>query len=134
MTMSDIDSDNVSDAAETAADEFEDIDDETDVSDRKKSFFGWWLKGVGIVAAALLLLGPPLFIAGVHAGVFVVEPFVFGGEQIEVARYIEWFVLAMLAAVAVTTVIAIFVKAPGEYLAAGSRALAALGGGSDDSE
>jgi hypothetical protein len=132
--MSDIGSDDVQDAAETAADEFEEIDDETDVTDRQKSFFGWWLKGVGIVIAALVVLGPTLFIAGVHAGVFVVEPFVIGGERISVARYIEWFILAMLAAVTVTTVIAILVKAPGDYLAAGARALAALGGGSDSEE
>jgi len=69
-----VDSDDAQDAAETAADEFEDIDDEN-VSERKKDFFEWWLKGVGLFLASLVLLSPVLFVVGVWLDVIVVEPF-----------------------------------------------------------
>jgi len=47
---------------------------------------------------------------------------------LEVALYIELFTAAMLVVIVAVTVIAVLVKAPGNYLAAISRALAALGG------
>jgi len=122
-----VDSDDAQDVAETAADEFEDIDDEN-VSERKKDFFEWWLKGVGLFLASLVLLSPVLFVVGVWLDVIVVEPFQLGGEQLEVALYIELFTAAMLVVIVAVTVIAVLVKAPGNYLAAISRALAALGG------
>lgn len=122
-----IDSDDAQDAAETAADEFEDIDDKN-VSQQKKDFFEWWLKGVGLFLASVVLLVPLLFVLGVLLGVIVVEPFQVGGEQLELAVYIELFTGAMLAVVVVVTILAVLVKAPGNYLAAISRALAALGG------
>lgn len=110
-------SEDVGDAAEEAADEFEDID-ENGVDERTGRFFTGWLVGVfGFVLLIIISFAVAVYFDYVSIDLAL-------SADLDVGQFIEIALWVVVIAFAAITFIAILVKAPGNYLAAISRAVA----------
>jgi len=118
----DVDAEAAQNAAEEAADAFESTDD-SEISWAKRWFFQIWL--VAVFAGSVALLAVSAYIGFLSFEIAVVA-------TINLSRALETFATGVVYLFLATTVIAILVVAPGQYLSAIARTLAAYEPPSND--
>ena len=118
----DVDADAARNAAEEAADAFGSTDD-SNISRLKRLFFQAWL--VAVFGGSVALLAVSAFVGFLSFDVSVVATIDLSGVLETLAQGIVYLLLA-------TTVIAILVVAPGQYLSAIARTAAAYDTPDDD--
>jgi len=111
----DVDADAAQNAAEEAADAFESTDD-SKISDLKRLFFQGWL--IAVFGGSVALLAASAYVGFLSFDVSVVATVDLSGVLETLAHGVVYLLLA-------TTVIAILVVAPGQYLSAIARIAAA---------
>lgn len=118
----DVDADAAQNAAEEAADAFGSTDD-SNISRLKRLFFQAWL--VAVFGGSVALLAVSAFVGFLSFDVSVVA-------TIDLSGVLETLVQGIVYLLLATTVIAILVVAPGQYLSAIARTAAAYDTPDDD--